>query len=143
VGGVYILLLGKVYNPRTTGESFMRITVRQLKRLIKEAIEDVASGGLPPLSPRTKARIKTLAKRYYAHVSSSGAGDVLDSIAQGVQRLPGGKSLSGTFAYVEMVMDEISKLPDGDFTYKDMMEEFPNWKEEWQQQLKDDENLYA
>ena len=51
--------------------------------------------------------------------------------------------MSGTFAYVEMVMDEISKLPDGDFTYKDMMEEFPNWKEEWQQQLKDDENLYA
>ena len=125
----------------------MRVTVRQLKRLIKEAISEVGvrSGGLPKPTPRTLAKIKSMAKRYYAYVASSDPADILETFAENASSLPGGKSLENRFAYVEMAIDVIKNLPngDGEFAAEDLMAALPEFKKEYAQQLADEEALYA
>ena len=71
----------------------MKITVKQLKGLIKEAISEVGvrSGGLPTPTPRTLAKIRSMAKRYYAHVASSDPAEILETFADNASSLPGGQ----------------------------------------------------
>jgi hypothetical protein len=119
----------------------MRITVRQLKGLIREAVEDamvggdgVAPRGVSPreVSPRVQAKIESVAKKYRKYFYTEDPVSVLHDVADDVSRLPGAKSLEGLFAHVDMVVNALKGTMD-DQTFQEVKASVAEFKEEKKQ----------
>lgn len=114
----------------------MRITVRQLKGLIREAVEEAMVGGdgVAPrgVSPRVQAKIESVAKKYRKYFYSEDPVSVLHHVADDVSRLPGAKSLEGLFAHVDMVVNALKGTMD-DQTFQEVKASVAEFKEEKKQ----------
>ena len=114
----------------------MRITIRQLKGLIREAVEDAMVGGdgVAPrgVSPRVQAKIESVAKKYRKYFYTEDPVSVLHDVADDVSRLPGAKSLEGLFAHVDMVVNALKGTMD-DQTFQEVKASVAEFKEEKKQ----------
>lgn len=114
----------------------MRITVRQLKGLIREAVEEAMVGGdgVAPrgVSPRVQAKIESVAKKYRKYFYTEDPVSVLHDVADDVSRLPGAKSLEGLFAHVDMVVNALKGTMD-DQTFQEVKASVAEFKEEKKQ----------
>ena len=110
----------------------MRITVRQLKHLIRESIAE-AMVGAGEVNPRIKAKIEKIAKEQSPFLSVDAPETVLFNIATTVDHK---FSLGGVderiFAYVGMVVNAMKRhLDPQDF---DALESaMPDFQEEWKE----------
>lgn len=114
----------------------MRITIRQLKGLIREAVEEamVGGNGVAPreVSPRVQAKIESVAKKYRKYFYTEDPVSVLHDVADDVSRLPGAKSLEGLFAHVDMVVNALKGTMD-DQTFQEVKASVAEFKEEKKQ----------
>lgn len=104
----------------------MRITVRQLKGLIRESIAE-AMVGAGEVNPRTQAMIAKIAKENSPFLSVEDPATVLHDIAIIVDRKFHGKN---TLAYVDMVVNAMKKHVD-DVDFDALKEAVPEFQEEW------------
>lgn len=119
----------------------MRITIRQLKGLIREAVEDamVDGGGVAPrgVSPRVQAKIESVAKKYRKYFYTEDPVSVLYDVAGAVSHLPGAKSLEGLFAHVDMVVNALKGTMD-DQTFNEVKGDMAEFREEYQKHHDED-----
>lgn len=120
----------------------MRITVRQLKGLIREAVEDamVDGGGVSPkaVSPRVQAKIESVAKKYRKYFYTEDPVSVLYDVAGAVSHLPGAKSLEGLFAKVDMVVNALKATMD-DQTFNEVKDSVAEFRDEYKKHHDEDE----
>ena len=119
----------------------MRITIRQLKGLIREAVEDAMVGGdgVAPrgVSPRVQAKIESVAKKYRKYFYTEDPVSVLHDVADDVSRLPGAKSLEGLFAHVDMVVNALKGDMD-DQTFQEVKDSVAEFREEYRKHADED-----
>jgi len=136
----------------------MRITVRQLKGLIREAIEEahddmtgyvVAPGddrgqlhnkggsSKKIASPSVQAKLERLAKKHRKFFYTDDPLNVLHDIADDVEGLPGTESMEGLFAHVDMVVN-IAKKGMDDQTFQEVKDSVAEFKEERKREAAED-----
>ena len=117
----------------------MRITVRQLKGLIREAVEEAMVGGdgVAPVSPRVQAKIESVAKKYRKYFYTEDPVSVLYDVAGAVSHLPGTKSLEDLFAKVDMVVNALKATMD-DQTFKEVKDSVAEFREEYRKHADED-----
>ena len=119
----------------------MRITVRQLKGLIREAVEEAMVGGdgVAPVSPRVQAKIESVAKKYRKYFYTEDPVSVLYDVAGAVSHLPGTKSLEDLFAKVDMVVNALKATGMDDQTFKEVKDSVDEFREEYRKHHDEDE----
>ena len=117
----------------------MRITIRQLKGLIREAVEEAMVGGdgVAPVSPIVQAKIESVAKKYRKYFYTEDPVSVLYDVAGAVSHLPGAKSLEGLFAHVDMVVNALKGTMD-DQTFNEVKGDMAEFREEYQKHHDED-----
>jgi hypothetical protein len=127
----------------------MRITVRQLKGLIREAVEDamVDGDGVAPrgVSPSVQAKLERLAEKYKKYFYTENPvyflqdpANVLHDIADEVADLPGAKSLEGLFAHVDIVVNLLKKTLPAQ-TFKEVKDSVAQFRDEKESERYDDD----